>query len=467
MTTVAFRVLGPLQATLDGVAVRLGGAKQRAVLAMLLLHANQVVSTDRLTEGVWGDAAPSRAGSTLQVYISTLRTLLEPDRRSASHDRLIVTHRPGYLIRASATTLDLLAFEQAAAGGERLLREGDHDGAAGRLCTALELWRGPALADLVDLPFHRAATAALEERRLQALEARIDADLAGGRHREVISELTKLVAEHPFREPLRGRLMLALARSERQAEALAVYSEVRATLATELGIDPGPQLQEVHRAVLAQDELVRARRADREVLLFHDGAGLQQTVRLDRAGSPVRVGRLVDNDVAVTWDREVSRHHAQLVWDDARWWLRDESRNGSFVNGVKIDAPHPLADGDAIIVGKTAITFRKPSERTGPVDVEYHGVTSLPQPASGLVQLTEVERAALRAVADALEAGAVGDSTVLASAMAARLGTTPTAVEDTLAAMYRRFGVETQPMPQRLHRLINRARMLGFLPTRR
>ena len=236
-----FRILGPLEVFDDDHPVPLGGARQRALLAILLTRANEVVSTDRLIDELWGEAPPRTAVNTLQYYVSRLRKLLGADR--------IVTRIPGYTIRLEPGELDLDQFERLVAqGGAEALRE------------ALGLWRGPALADFAFEPFAEAEIARLEELRLVALEQRLEADLALGHHRELVGELEALVAVHPLRERLRAQLMLALYRSGRQADALDVYRRTRETLVDELGVEPGPELQELERAILRHDRSLEARR---------------------------------------------------------------------------------------------------------------------------------------------------------------------------------------------------------------
>ena len=229
-----FRILGPLEAIDEGRALPLGGAKQRALLAILLTRANEVVSSDRLIDELWGAEPPATAANTLQYYVSQLRKTLGAER--------IATRPPGYLIRVEPGELDLERFEE-------LLRRRDGES----LHAALALWRGAALADFVYEPFAQSEIARLEELRLVTVENRIDADLDAGRHAELVAELERLVAEHPLRERPRAQLMLALYRSGRQAEALASYQTARRVLVEELGIEPGPVLQELERAILRQD----------------------------------------------------------------------------------------------------------------------------------------------------------------------------------------------------------------------
>ena len=235
-----FRILGPLQVLEEGRALPLGGAKQRALLALLLLDPNRVVSRDRLIDELWGAAPPATAQTALQVYVSQLRKALGRD--------LILTQPPGYLIRVGDGELDLHRFEWlvAAARAEepaeavRLLREG------------LALWRGAPLAELSH-SFARAEGARLDEQRLAALEQRIEAELALGRHAELVPQLEGLVREQPLRERLRGQLMLALYRCGRQADALEVYRTGRRLLDEELGLKPGVELQRLEKAILNHD----------------------------------------------------------------------------------------------------------------------------------------------------------------------------------------------------------------------
>jgi DNA-binding SARP family transcriptional activator len=230
---VEFRILGPLEVLDDGMPVPLGRGRERALLALLLTHANEVVSVDRLIDELWGSEPPKAAVNTVQYYVSRLRKVLGADR--------IVTRPPGYAVRVEPGELDLERFEGLLAEGGDAVRQ------------ALALWRGPALADFAFESFAQAPIARLEELRLVALEQHVEADLAAGRHAELVAELETLVAEHPLRERLRGQLMLALYRSGRQAEALEAYQAARNVLVDELGLEPSPVLQELERAILQQD----------------------------------------------------------------------------------------------------------------------------------------------------------------------------------------------------------------------
>jgi DNA-binding SARP family transcriptional activator len=236
-----FRVLGPLEVATPEGPLALGGQKQRAVLAVLVLEANRVVSVDRLLDSVWGEHPPKTALTSLQNFVSQLRKVLGPD--------VLETRPPGYRLNVPDGAIDIERFRAAVDEARSL----DPDERGAKLRAALSLWRGPALADFTFEPFAQADIARLEELRLAAIEGRVEADLEAGRHTEVVGELEALVEQHPLRERLRAQLMLALYRAGRQAEALEVYQEGRRVLVDELGIDPSPALQQLHASILRQE----------------------------------------------------------------------------------------------------------------------------------------------------------------------------------------------------------------------
>jgi DNA-binding SARP family transcriptional activator len=238
---VEFRILGPLE-VLDGNSrMPVPGRRERAVLAFLLLHADEVVPASRLIDELWGDEPPESARKSLQVRIAGLRKVLGAD--------CIVTSRSGYLVPLRGNQFDLNQFEERLAASDAA----DAATSIGLLDEALGLWRGPPLADFSDEPWASGPIARLEELRILALEKRIDAELALGRHAEVVGELEALVRAHPLRERLRLQQMLALYRTGRQADALEVFHSTRRVLVEALGIEPGPALHELERAVLKQD----------------------------------------------------------------------------------------------------------------------------------------------------------------------------------------------------------------------
>ena len=249
MSELRFRLLGPLEVERDGIRLDLGPRKQRAVLALLLLEANRVVPSERLIDELWGDTPPETARSALQVYVSRLRKALGEDGAS------LRTRSPGYVLELEPGALDLEAFAALRAEARDASEPAR---AAEALHEALALWRGAPLAELDGAPFGAAAAAQLEEQRLGALEDRIDADLALGRHADLIHELDALVAEHPYRERFRAQQMLALYRSGRQADALAAYRSAREAFVEGLGIEPGAELKALERQVLDQDPALAA-----------------------------------------------------------------------------------------------------------------------------------------------------------------------------------------------------------------
>lgn len=247
-----FRILGPLEVIAAGRPLALGRRKQRAVLAILLVHANRVVGLDRLVEELWGHEPPSEAIGSLQAYVSHLRRILEPDRPARTPAGVLLSQPPGYRLVVAPNDLDASRFEALVANGRRLLEGGEYELAAAALAEALELWRGPVLADFPDAPFTQAERARLAELRLVAQEDRASVELELGRHATLVAELDQLVAIHPFRDSLHGLRMLALYRSGRQAEALQAYREASRALRDELGIDPSLQLRELEGHILRQ-----------------------------------------------------------------------------------------------------------------------------------------------------------------------------------------------------------------------
>jgi WD40 repeat protein/DNA-binding SARP family transcriptional activator len=244
------RILGPLTVRVDGELVHTGGPKQRALLALLLLNANRVVSREQLNAELFADQSPGSAGHALHNHVSRLRKLLSPATADAPR---LVARPPGYLLRVEPGELDLERFERLAADGREALAGGDAATAAASLRAAEELWIGRPLADIELDGLARVETERLEELRLAATELRIDAELALGRQLALVPELETLIADHPYREHFRGQLMLALYRSSRQAESLDLYRRTQRLLDDELGLEPSIELQQLERAILVQD----------------------------------------------------------------------------------------------------------------------------------------------------------------------------------------------------------------------
>ncbi len=245
-----FRILGPVQAWDGDRPLPLGGPRQLKLFAVLLLHANRAVSTDALVDAVWG-AQRTGAANRLQMAINRLRKALEP--LNSDSGAILRTVSGGYLLAVAPGMLDAEVFTDAVRDARRSAEAGDHARALDTLRDALALWRGPALAEVAFEDFAQAEIRRLEELRVGALEVRLAAELALGRHAELTPELESLVAQEPTRERLAGLLMLALYRSGRQTDALEVYQRTRAQLIAELGIEPGPDLAQLQEAILSQD----------------------------------------------------------------------------------------------------------------------------------------------------------------------------------------------------------------------
>ncbi len=244
-----FGILGPLEVSDGDAVLAVPGPRQRALLALLVVHVGEVVSIDRLVETIWADDPPANPKNALHSQISQLRRNLHDQDQD-----LVASRPPGYVLRAEPDHVDAVRFERLARDGRQALHDGDVDRALSRLTGALALWRGAPLAEFAGQEFAEVAAARLQELRLGAIEDRIDADLRAGRHRDLVADLEQLIVGHPLRERLRGQLMLALARSGRQADALQVFHDTRRVLDEELGIDPGRDLVSLHEALLRQDD---------------------------------------------------------------------------------------------------------------------------------------------------------------------------------------------------------------------
>jgi DNA-binding SARP family transcriptional activator/WD40 repeat protein len=293
---VEFRILGPVEVVRDGATVALPRPRPRALLALLLLHANEVVSAERLIDALWGDKPPRHAQNALQATVSRLRKQLDGPETA----NLVRTRAPGYAIEVERDALDLARFERLVEQGRDSLRGGGAASASLLLAEALDLWRGPALSDLAPEGYLRREASRLDEERSSALELRIEADLACGRHAALVGELEALVGELPYREGLRAQLMLALYRSGRQAEALTAYQDGRRLLVDELGIEPSRALQDLERSILTQDPTLELPAA---LSIATTRPSFPAALEL---GSPILAGRDSDLD----WLR--------AAWRDAR-----------------------------------------------------------------------------------------------------------------------------------------------------
>ncbi len=269
-----FKILGDIEVLVEGRPLAVGGPRTQAVLAMLAVNAGRVVAAEVLQDELWPGLPAERAAANLQVRMSELRGAL----RSAGQDMRLVTRPPGYLLRAEADEVDASRFEALLASGREALTSGDTRRAADHLRAALALWRGPALAGLADVPFARLEATRLEEARLDALELRIEAELASGGGAGLVAELEVLTARHPLRERLWAQRMLALYRAGRQADALRCYTDLRRTLTGELGIEPGSEARQLETLILRQDPSLEPQQAMRSQLAGQAAEGPAQEI---------------------------------------------------------------------------------------------------------------------------------------------------------------------------------------------
>jgi DNA-binding SARP family transcriptional activator len=273
-SSVRVGLLGPLVVWGAGGAVTIGAPKQRALLSVLALEVGRTVSSDELADKMWAGDPPDSAGAALQVYVSQLRKLLGSDA--------ISTRRPGYALAVPPQAVDVVCFEQLVAAGRSAMASGDHARALGLLSEALSLWRGRVLEEFSYQDWAAEACRRLEEVRLGATEERIEAELDLGRGAGLASELEALVREHPLRERLRAQQMLALYRSGRQADALAVYRATRTVLVDELGIEPGPSLLDLHQRILRHDRSLDDVRSQGDVGSISRGRSPRPTMPVDQ-----------------------------------------------------------------------------------------------------------------------------------------------------------------------------------------
>jgi DNA-binding SARP family transcriptional activator/pimeloyl-ACP methyl ester carboxylesterase len=305
---VEFGILGPLNVSVAGRSLAIGGSRTRAVLALLLLKANRVVAADSLADQLWPGLARDRAAANLQVRLSELRRAL----RSVGEAERLETQPPGYLLRVDDDELDYRRFERLVTASRGALASGDANGAVEQAEMALGLWRGVPLADIDGGPFAGAERTRLEEEHAAALETRIDALLASGRHQETIGELETLTAIHPLRERLWHQRLLALYRSGRQADALRAYRELRSRLVEELGIEPSPELRELEARILHQDTSLLFRHVQPDRI---DEALVPRTRYVDSGGVHIAYQVVGGGEPDILFVPGLMSH-VELAWED-------------------------------------------------------------------------------------------------------------------------------------------------------
>jgi DNA-binding SARP family transcriptional activator len=338
---MALGILGPLEVRLeDGEPAALGGHRQRALLAILILHANEVVSTDRLIDQLWGEHPPATAVHTVRVFVSRLRRALGPAGAR------LVTRPPGYVIEVGVDEVDADRSERLFASARAALADGEPREAEALLRDAERLWRGPPLADFTYEPFAQATIARLEEVRIGCREHLIEAELALGRHADVVGELEALVREHPFRERPRGQLMLALYRSGRQADALDAFQPARHTLVEELAVEPSEALRDLEQAILRQDPSLAA--PSQPVQEPAANAGSSQ----DRAAEPARA--TTDGAAAAAFASTVRKTATVLVVRLAAAGATDPERARSLIAAARGDVERVVAQHGGMFVSGLA-----------------------------------------------------------------------------------------------------------------
>jgi SARP family transcriptional regulator, regulator of embCAB operon len=376
---LAFGVLGPLQMRVGDTEVPLGTPKQRAVLAMLVINRNRPVSIESLLGAAWDQWPPAGARATLHSYVSNLRKLIGGGGADAR--TVLVSATPGYRLNAREIDCDIGRFVIKKNAGMHAAAQGRFEDASRDLAAALAEWRGPVLEDLRGFHFVDAFATALTEDKNLAHSARIEAEIACGRAYAVIAELEMLTAEHPYHEPLWAQLITAYYLSERQSEALDAFSRLKAILADDLGVDPGPTVCELQARILRQEPLdvkkAAMRTAGRAITsmqlrtvghpesaaaLLRDASGRSYPL----CAATTTIGRLADNHIVVD-EPSVSRHHAVIIDTGTNFVISDlRSANGVWLRQQRIRGSAMLADGDQIGISGHQFTFHIGPPETAP-----------------------------------------------------------------------------------------------------
>jgi SARP family transcriptional regulator, regulator of embCAB operon len=366
-----FGLLGPLEMSVDGALVPLGTPKQRAVLAMLVINRNSPVGVERLITALWEGWPPSGARASIHSYVSNLRKLLSGvgiDPRT-----VLAAAPPGYRLSIPDNTCDLGRFIAEKTAGVHAAALGRFEQASRHLSTALAQWRGPVLDDLRDFQFVDTYATSLVEDKILVHTAKAEAEIACGRASAVIAELEALTVEHPYREPLWAQLITAYYLTDRQSDALGAYRRVKATLADDLGIDPGQTLRDLNELILRQEPLDAKKSAKttaagtvtvldqrtmvsghKVVAYLHEASGCSYPLQ----SAATRIGRLSDNDIVLD-SANVSRHHAVIVDTGTSYIINDlRSSNGVHVQHQRIRSAATLNDGDHIRICDYEFTFQ-------------------------------------------------------------------------------------------------------------
>ncbi len=367
-TRLSFGLLGPLLMTVAGTPVALGTPKQRALLAMLLINRNRAVGTESLIDAAWDQSPVPAARTSIHSYVSNLRRLMG----SAGADPLqvLASVAPGYRLSVADGACDLDRFIAAKTAGMRTAAAGRFEQASGHMAAALDEWRGPVLDDLRNFVFVEEFATAVAEDYMLVQIARAEAEIVCGRANAVTGELEALAARYPYHEPLWAQLITAYYVAERQSDALEAYRRLKAVLAEDLGIDPGPTVSALHERILRQERLDTKKAAkttaahamaavhnilSRQAVIagLRDAAGRHYPLR----GAATRIGRLPDNDIVLN-DEDVSRHHAVIIDTGGSFVITDlRSANGVQVQNQLVRPSATLFAGDRISICGYEFTF--------------------------------------------------------------------------------------------------------------
>jgi DNA-binding SARP family transcriptional activator len=366
---LGFGLLGPLLLTVAGTPLSVGTPKQRAVLAVLLINRNRAVATDSLVDAAWDESPAPEVRASIHSYVSNLRRILGTAKLDPH--AVLASAPPGYRLNVGDGDCDLDRFITKKTAGIKAAAVGQFEQASSHLSAALSEWRGPVLDDLRGFSFVEVFSTALMEENLWAHTARAEAEIACGRAYAVIGELEELVAQHRYCEPLWAQLITAYYVAERQSDALEAYRRLKALLAEDLGIDPGPTVDGLQLRILRHERLdarqVAKTTAVRTLASTHTAVVRQPAAAglLDAEGTryplqapATRIGRLADNDIVLD-DADVSRHHAVIIDTGSSFMITDlRSANGVLVQGRRLHPSAALADGDHISICGYEFTFQ-------------------------------------------------------------------------------------------------------------
>ena len=366
-----FGLLGPLQLTVDGTVVPIGTPKQRAVLAFLVMNRNRPMAADSLINAVWGEDAPSEARASLHAYVSNLRRLLTTV--GVEGKSMLEKVSPGYRLNIAELDVDLGRFIFEKNKGVQAATDGLYNDASRHYIAALTQWRGDVLEDLRGFDFVSVFATAMAEDRIATHIALAESEIACGRAKNMISDLERLVVEHPFREPAWEQLMIAYYQSARQSDALDAYRRLKTILADELGIDPSPPLRELHERILRQEPMDATPQAEKTITRTFISLANRSAINTGQSraqlrsaltgecypikGTSTRIGRRSDNDIVLV-DPKISRHHAVIIDTGTSFMLIDaRSANGVELNHSRVRGSGPLVDGCHVRIGELDFRF--------------------------------------------------------------------------------------------------------------